>query len=83
MALHFVIQRCDPAVAALIMSDALQQMCAGAPIPPLINAMDEARSWAEWASPFEHRAYCLAACEAMPPAARAAFIAYVTAGNRQ
>lgn len=79
-ALRALIDRCDPSDAALILSDALERMRLGAPIPPLMSAMDEARSWAEWATPFELKAYCLACYNAMPPKDQAGFLAYVTGG---
>jgi hypothetical protein len=78
MALREAIRECDPTDAAVILSDALDKMRLGAPIPALINAMDEAQSWAEWATPAEHKAYCLACYNAMPPKDRAGFLAYVT-----
>ena len=59
------------------MSAALGDMCLGAPIPPLLSVMDEARSWAEWATPVEHKAYALACYSAMPPKAQAGFLAHV------
>lgn len=49
----------------------------GAPIPPLLSAMDEAQAWAEWASPLEVKAYVLACFNAMPPKDQAGFLAYV------
>lgn len=76
--LRMVIENCDPTDAALIMSDALDKMRLGAPVPALISSMDEAQSWAEWATPAEHKAYCLACFNALSPVYRAAFLAYVT-----
>lgn len=78
MALRDAIRDCDPTDAAVILSDELDKMRLGAPVPALINAMDEAQSWAEWATPAEHKAYCLACFNAMPPKAQAGFLAYVT-----
>lgn len=78
MALREAIRECDPTDAALILSDELERLRLGAPIPPLLNAMDEARDWAEWATPFERKAYCLACFNAMPPKDQAGFLAYVT-----
>jgi hypothetical protein len=72
------IENCDQADAALIMSDALDRLRLGAPLPPLLNAMDEARHWASWATPAEHKAYCLACYEAMSASDQAAFWAFVT-----
>ncbi|MDQ1848542.1 hypothetical protein Q9299_09615 [Gemmobacter fulvus] len=50
----------------------------GAPIPPLLSAMDEAQAWAEWASPLEVKAYALACFNAMSPEDKAAFLRFVT-----
>ncbi|MCL4068222.1 hypothetical protein M3484_16750 [Pseudomonas sp. GX19020] len=72
------IGRCDPGDADLIMSDALAKMRAGRPVPPLMNAMDEARNWAAMASLFEIKAYALACYNAMPPKDQAAFLVYVS-----
>ncbi len=77
-ALLFAIDHCDPTDAALIMSDALERMRGGSPIPPLLNAMEEAKNWAALATPFEVKAYCLACYEAMEPKSQAGFIAHVT-----
>lgn len=76
-ALRALIDSCDPSDAALILSDALNKLRIGAPIPALMNAMDEARTWAEWATPDERKAYCLASFNAMPPKDQAGFLAYV------
>ncbi|ARO13375.1 hypothetical protein BVG79_00013 [Ketogulonicigenium robustum] len=78
IALRYAIESCDPLDAALIMSDALERMRQGRPIPPLMNALDEARNWAAWATPFEVKAYALACFEALPPKAQAGFLAHVT-----
>lgn len=78
MALRQAIRECDPLDAALILSDELERLRQGAPIPPLMNAMEEARDWAAWATPFEVKAYCLACFQAMPPKDQAGFLAYVT-----
>jgi hypothetical protein len=78
MALREAIRECDPTDAALILSDELERLRIGAPIPPLLNAMDEAQTWASWATPFEIKAFCLACYNAMPPKAQAGFLAYVT-----
>lgn len=50
---------------------------AGAPPPPFLNVMDDARWWADLASRSERKAYCLAAFEAMPPADQSAFLRHV------
>ena len=78
MALRHAIRECDPTDAALILSEELEKLRIGAPIPPLLNAMDEAQAWAEWASPFEVKAYALACYNAMPPKVQAGFLCYVT-----
>lgn len=78
MALRDAIRDCDPTDAALILSDELERLRLGAPIPPLLNAMDEARDWASWATPLEVKAYALACYNAMPPKDQAGFLAYVT-----
>ncbi len=54
---------------------------AGVPLPPFLNAMDDARWWAGLASRGERKAYCLAAFEAMPPADQAAFLHHVQHGR--
>ncbi len=77
MALLFAIDHCDPTDAALIMSDALERMRGSSPIPPLLNAMDEARNWAATVTPFEVKAYCLACYEAMEPKSQAGFLDHV------
>lgn len=75
--LQAAIDACDPALAAIIMDQELNALRIGEPGTALISAMDEARSWAEWATPAEHKAYCLACFNAMPPKARASFLYYV------
>lgn len=50
---------------------------AGAPMPPWLNIMDDARWWASLASRRERKAYCLAAFDAMPPADQSAFLRHV------
>ena len=49
---------------------------AGAPLPPFLGGMDEARIWASYANRAELKAYTLAAFEAMPAKDQAAFLAY-------
>ncbi|GAA0303380.1 hypothetical protein [Rhodovulum strictum] len=51
---------------------------AGAPIPPFLNVMDEARFWASMASRREAKAYALASFEAMTKIDRAAFLRHIT-----
>ncbi|MDP2739055.1 MAG: hypothetical protein Q8O82_10255 [Pseudorhodobacter sp.] len=49
---------------------------AGAPLPPFLGGMDEARFWASYANPAELKAYTLAAFEAMQAKDQAAFLDY-------
>lgn len=49
----------------------------GAPLPPFLGGMDDARSWASWASHSELKAYALACFEAMTPKDQAAFYAHI------
>lgn len=51
--------------------------CAGQPIAPLFNHMDEAAFWADMAEPAELEAYCLASFTAMPRGRQSAFLEYV------
>ncbi|MBL4915683.1 hypothetical protein [Szabonella alba] len=76
-ALEVAIRDAHASDAASIMSAALTRMMAGSPPPLLLSAVDEASSWAEWATPDERKAYCLASFNAMPPKDRASFLAYV------
>lgn len=50
----------------------------GAPMPSFLGGMDEARSWASYASRSELKAYALAAFEAMSAKDRAAFFQHIT-----
>lgn len=50
---------------------------AGAPLPPFLGGMDDARFWASLASVKELKAYALAAFEALPPKERAAFFRFI------
>jgi len=75
--LQAAIDACDPALAAIIMDRALDDLRIGDPGVSLFNAMDEAVHWASWATPADHKAYCLASFNAMPPKARASFLYYV------
>lgn len=50
---------------------------AGDPLPPFLGGMDDARSWALWASRSELKAYSLAAFEAMAPKDQAAFYTHI------
>ena len=75
--LDAAIEACDPALAAIIMDRALDALRIGEPGTALLGAMYEAMSWAEWATPAEHKAYCLASYNAMKPKDRAKFLHYV------
>ena len=77
-ALRLAMEYCHPEDAALVMSDALERMRKGAPIPPLMNAMEEARDWAATATPFERKAWLLACFDAISPKDQAGFLAYVS-----
>jgi hypothetical protein len=75
--LRFVIRECHPVDAALILSEELQRLSGGAPLPPLLKALEEAQRWAEFATPVEHKAYAMACYEAMPGKTQAGFRAYL------
>lgn len=77
-ALRYMIADCDPIDAALIMSDTLEQMRLGAPVPPLLNAKEEADEWATTATPFERKAWLLACFNACTPKEQAGFLDYVS-----
>ncbi len=79
--LRLAIKNCHPLDAAAIMTATLTDMMAGSPIPPLLSAMDEARTWAEFATPSELKAYSLATFVQMSDRDRAAFLAYVNGGG--
>ena len=51
---------------------------AGDPLPPFLGGMEDARSWASWASPVELKAYALAAFEAMSAKDKAAFFHHIS-----
>ena len=50
---------------------------AGAPLPPFLGAMDEARFWASYASRSELKAYALASFEALSAKDKAAFFQHL------
>lgn len=77
-ALCHAIAECEPEDAALILEAALRSFGAGQPVPPLLSLMDEARTWADFATVAERKAYCLASWNRLPAADRAAFLAHVT-----
>ncbi|MBB94655.1 MAG: hypothetical protein CML68_08640 [Rhodobacteraceae bacterium] len=58
-----------------VIADAFSR--AGPPREAWYNPLPEAREWADWATPAEREAYCLAAFEAMPSARRKAFLHHV------
>ena len=74
------IAECHPEDAVLILSAALQDMAAGAPLPVWQSALEDARWWASYATQFELKAWCLASFEAMHPKARTGFLAYAARG---
>lgn len=51
---------------------------AGAPLPPFLGGMDEARFWASCASRSERKAYALASFEAMSAKDQAAFFRHIS-----
>ena len=65
----------DPDNAAKVV--ATFQQCAGMPIAPLFNHMDEAAFWSDMASSEELEAYCLASFTKMPRGRQAAFLDFV------
>lgn len=65
----------DPESVADIAATAVG--AAGDPSPPFLGGMEDARSWASWASPSELKAYALACFEAMTPKDQAAFYSHI------
>lgn len=51
---------------------------AGSPAPAFLGGMEDARTWAAWASRDELKAYALAAFEAMSPRDQAAFFHHIS-----
>lgn len=82
-ALRDLIRECDPQDVALILSDELDRLRQGMPAPPLLNAMDEAREWASWATPPERKAYCLACYDELSPTDQGGFLAHIMGRARQ
>lgn len=78
-ALCWRIADCDPHDATALMEAAVVDLGAGQPIPPLISAMDEARTWVDWASISERKAYALVCFQSLSPKDQAAFLSYVQA----
>jgi predicted outer membrane lipoprotein len=60
------------------MASAASLRAAGAPLPPFLGGMDDARFWASCASRSELKAYAAAAYEAMTPADQAAFFRHIS-----
>ena len=81
-----VIERASLAVAALrslpddfaLDTSAAALGATSAPLPAFLGGMEDARSWASWASPSELKAYALACFEAMPPKDQAAFFRHIS-----
>jgi hypothetical protein len=77
-ALCHAIADCHRDDAVVLMSAALSDLSAGAPPPRVwVDALDDARWWARFATPMEHKAYALACFEALRPKSQAAFLAKV------
>ena len=70
------IAACEPEDATFILSGVLAELSAGAPPPALMGVMDEARTWADWASPIEIKAYALACFLRMPAKVQAEFLTW-------
>jgi hypothetical protein len=77
-ALCFAIADCARDDAVTLMDAALWDLRAGAPGPTFLSIMDEARTWADFATPAERKAYALASFTSLSPSDRAAFLAHVT-----
>jgi len=77
-ALCNAIADCHRDDAVVLMSAALTDMSAGAPLLQVwVDALDDARWWASFATPLEHKAYALACFDALRPKSQAAFLAKV------
>lgn len=57
---------------------ALAFRAVGNPLPAFLGGMEDARTWAAWASRHELKAYALASFEAMPPCDQAAFFKHIS-----
>lgn len=77
MLAYFALTSFEPENIELLAGAAIRS--SGHPLPPFLGGMEDARSWAAWASRFELKAYALAAFEAMSPADRAAFVQHISA----
>lgn len=78
-ALTQAIDACTRQDACEIMAEALARLSIGMPIAPFFSVMDEAKSWASFATTAECKAYCLACYDALPRKDQQAFVAYVQA----
>lgn len=70
------LQSLSPELAEMTAAHALG--ASGSPLPPFLGGMDEARLWAACASRTEHKAFALAAFEALTPSDQAAFLHHVS-----
>lgn len=75
--LALAIADCHPDDAVPILSAALDDLRPGQPVTAFLSQMDEAGTWAAFATRQECKAYALAAFNAMRPADQAAFLAHV------
>ena len=71
-----LLRSLSPASAELTAGAALG--AAGAPLPPFLGGMDEARAWASGASRAELKTHTLAGFEEMTPADQAAFFQHIS-----
>ena len=71
-----MLRSLSPASAELTAGAALG--AAGAPLPPFLGGMDEARVWASWASRAELKTHTLAGFEEMSLADQAAFFQHIS-----
>jgi len=60
------------------MTAAASLSSAGAPLPPFLGGMDDARFWASWASRSELKTHALAAYEAMSAKDQLAFYRHIS-----
>lgn len=77
MALSRAIVACHPEDREPMLEAALGYLRAGQPVPPFTGVMAEADNWADWASPAELKAYCLATYTRMQRHDQRAFLAFV------
>lgn len=75
--LSAAIVACHPDDREGLLEAALDHLRAGQPVPPFTGVMAEAALWADWASPAELKAYCLATYTRMRPADQRAFLGFV------